>query len=95
MMAAPHGLYGHLFGERDVAERLTDRARLQAMLDVEAALAEALARAGVVPPSSVEPIRQAARAELYDLAALATEAARAGNAVIPLVADLTRRVARS
>ena len=93
MMAAPHGLYGHLFGEREVADRLSDRARVQAMLDVEAALAEALARVGVVPASSVEPIRQVARAELYDLAALATEAARAGNAVIPLVADLTRRVA--
>ena len=93
MMAGPHGLYGHLFGEREVADRLSDRARVQAMLDVEAELAEALARVGVAPASSVEPIRQVARAELYDLAALATEAARAGNAVIPLVADLTRRVA--
>jgi len=95
MMAGPHGLYGHLFGEREVADRLSDRARVQAMLDVEAELAEALARVGVAPASSVEPIRQVARAELYDLAALATEAARAGNAVIPLVADLTRRVATS
>jgi 3-carboxy-cis,cis-muconate cycloisomerase len=90
-MAAPGGLYEPLFGERDVAACLSDQARLQAMLDVEVALAEALARAGVVPAGSVEPIRQVARAQLYDPATLATEAARAGNVVIPLVADLTRR----
>ena len=40
--------------------------RVQALLDVEVALAEALAEAGVIPPTSVAPIRAAARAELYD-----------------------------
>ena len=49
------------------------------MLDVEVALAEALAEAGVIPRSSVAPIRTAARAERYDLAALAEESERAGN----------------
>ena len=92
-MAAVNGVYGRLFGETDVAARLCDRARLQAMLDVEVALAEALARVNVVPASSVDAIRRAAWAELYDLAALAAEAARAGNVVIPLIADLTRHVA--
>jgi 3-carboxy-cis,cis-muconate cycloisomerase len=71
----------------------TDAGHVQAMLDVEAALAAALADAGVIPSSSVAPIRDAARAELYDLAALADEAARAGNIVIPLVKELTARVA--
>jgi len=53
-MAAVNGVYGRLFGETDVAARLCDRARLQAMLDVEVALAEALARVNVVPASSVD-----------------------------------------
>ena len=92
-MTAPDGLHALLFGEAGVAECLSDRARLQAMLDVEVALAEAEADVGVVPAGVVEPIRQAARAELYDRAALATEAARAGNIAIPLVEHLTRRVA--
>src|SRR5262245_60219597 len=92
-MAAVNGVYDRLFGEPDVAARLSDRSRLQAMLDVEVALAEALARVDLAPARSVDAIRQAGRAELYDLAALAAEAARAGNLVIPLVADLTRRVA--
>jgi 3-carboxy-cis,cis-muconate cycloisomerase len=71
----------------------TPAGHVQAMLDIEAALAEALAEAGVIPAASVPPIRGAARAELYDLAALAEEAARAGNILIPLVKQLTARVA--
>src|SRR3989442_14991219 len=91
-MAAPGGLYEPLFGERDVAACLSDQARVQAMLDVEVALADALARVDVVPAGSGDPIRQAARAPFYDLAALATDAPRTGSVVIPPVADLTRRV---
>lgn len=67
--------------------------RVQAMLDVEVALAEALADVGVIPASSVPPIRAAARADLYDLDALARDAVDAGNILIPLVRQLTRRVA--
>jgi len=63
------------------------------MLDIEAALAEALAEAGVIPAASVPPIRGAARVELYDVATLADEAASAGNILIPLVKQLTARVA--
>ena len=92
-MTAPDGLYAPLFGDPDVAERLADEPRLQAMLDVEAALAEAEAAAGVIPSDSARFIREAARASLYDRAALAQEAARAGSVVIPLVAQLTERVA--
>jgi 3-carboxy-cis,cis-muconate cycloisomerase len=85
-------LFGRLLGDPDVAARLTDRARLQAMLDVEAALAEAEADVGIVPRTCVAPIRSAARADLYDAAALAVEAAAAGNAAIPLIHQLTRHV---
>jgi 3-carboxy-cis,cis-muconate cycloisomerase len=66
---------------------------LQSMLDVEVALAEALAETGVIPASSVAPIRAAARIDDDDLAALTAEAVEAGNLLIPLVRHLTRRVA--
>ena len=71
----------------------TPLARIQAMLDVEVALAEALAEVGVIPVSSVPPIRAAARAEQYDINLLTEEAVEAGNILIPLVRQLTRRVA--
>ena len=76
-----------------VLAALGDRARLQAMLDVEAALADAEAACGVIPAAAVDAIRAAARSELYDLADLATDARRSGNLAIPLVARLTMRVA--
>ena len=71
----------------------TARARLQAMLDVEAALADAEAALEIIPRSAVEPIRSACRAELYDPASLENDARRAGNLAIPLVRQLTQRVA--
>ena len=71
----------------------TPASRVQAMLDVEVALAEALAAVGVIPASSVAPIRAAARGEHYDMAGLAADAERAGNLLIPLVHRMTERVA--
>jgi 3-carboxy-cis,cis-muconate cycloisomerase len=69
--------------------------RVQAMLDVEVALAEAQAETGVIPLSSVAPIRAAARVERFDLEALTADAREAGNLLIPLVKQLTRAVAAS
>ena len=72
---------------------LTPTARIQAMLDVEAALAEALAAEGLIPASCVPPITAAARAELYDTGVIEIAAVQAGNAAIPLIEMLTARVA--
>ena len=68
------------------------RATVQRMLDVEAALARALAAAGVVPAGCVAPIEAACRADVLDADALTQAAARAGNLAIPLVKQLTARV---
>ena len=70
-----------------------DREYLQALLDVEVALAVAQAEVGVIPASCVTDIRAAARAEAFDAAALIAEAEGAGNVVIPLVRKLTELVA--
>lgn len=87
------GVRGLLFGDAGVAAELSDHATIQRMLDVEAALADAEASAGAIPQACVAPIRIAAKAELYDHAAISAEAARAGNVAIPLVRLLTERVA--
>ena len=73
----------------------SSQSRLQAMLDVEAALADAEASVGVIPADAATAIRREARAELFDAAALESEAAAAGNLAIPLVRQLTTRVAAS
>ena len=76
----------------DVRNHFSPHARIQAMLDVEAALAEAEASNGVIPGEAASAIRAAAKADLYDIAALQSEAERAGNLAIPLVRQLTSRV---
>lgn len=73
-----------------VEDATGDTAFLQAMLDAEAALARALA-----PAAAAAVVTGAARAGLYDVRDLARRARSGGNPVIPLVADLTERVARA
>lgn len=89
------GLLDPLFGTAEADALFDGRARLQAMLDVEAALARAEAAAGVIPGTAPAAVAAAARAELFDAEALAREAAAAGNLAIPLVRALTARVRES
>lgn len=86
-------LLGPLFGSAEASALFTDRARLQGMLDFEAALARAGARAGVIPASAAPAIAGKCRADLFDLAELARGTARAGNPAIPMVTRLTALVA--
>jgi 3-carboxy-cis,cis-muconate cycloisomerase len=62
------------------------------MLDAEAALARALARAGLISGSDADAIAAACDAGRYDAAAIGAEAATTGNPVVPLVKALTDAV---
>jgi 3-carboxy-cis,cis-muconate cycloisomerase len=75
-----------------LAEVFSDRSVLQAMLDVEVALGRGAAAAGAIPPEAAGAIAAAARAEDFDIAAIAREARGAATPVVPLVAALTERV---
>lgn len=70
-----------------------DQLYLQALLDVEVALAAAESELGIIPRDAVADIEAAARAELYDSAALEAQALKDGNILIPLVRRLTELVA--
>ena len=76
----------------DAAAAVTDAAWLQAMLDTEAALARALASAGVIDGADAEAIAEACVAERFDAAAIAAAASGSGNPVVPLKAALTEAV---
>jgi|SRR5690242_86623 len=88
----------HLFDEffrAPAVERIySDASCVQAMLDFEAALARAAARAGIIPASAVPAIAAKCRAEFIDLPALARAAASSGNLAIPLIKQLTALVAK-
>jgi 3-carboxy-cis,cis-muconate cycloisomerase len=73
----------------------TDAAAAQSILDFEAALARAQARAGLIPETLASTIASSCRAELFDLPTLAQAMPSAGNLAIPLLKQLTAIVART
>ena len=92
---APSLLLPPLVSSAAMRAIMDDRARLQRMLDFEAALTRAEAAVGVIPASAVGPIVAACRAEHYDIAALGIAAAAAGNLIIPLIQALIAEVAKT
>jgi len=85
-------LFGPTFTTDVMADAVSDRAWVQAMLDVEAALAAAEERAGVIPAGTATMVAAGCSSDRYDIDALGRAAAEAGNPVIPLVKALTRAV---
>ncbi|MER7780366.1 3-carboxy-cis,cis-muconate cycloisomerase [Streptomyces sp. NPDC096191] len=90
---ADAGLFSPVRAGTPVEEAVSETAWLQAMLDAEAALARAQARLGTVPDSAACAITRAARAERFDLRALALRARETANPVVGIVGALTEAVA--
>jgi 3-carboxy-cis,cis-muconate cycloisomerase len=85
-------LFGTLFLPDSVRAAVADRAWIAAMLEFEAALAAAEARADVIPGDAVAAIAAACDAERFEPVALARQARASGNPVVPLVRALTEAV---
>jgi 3-carboxy-cis,cis-muconate cycloisomerase len=86
------GLFDGIFGRGPAAAEVTDVAWLQAMLDVEGALARASARVGLFPDEVAEAIAACCVAERYDIGDLGRAAADSGTPVMAVVAALTAAV---
>ena len=84
--------FGPLFVPEQLLDAVSGRAWLQAMLDVESALARAEAAAGVVPAEAAAAIAEGCRAELYDFGRLLEQGRAVGNPVEPLVRALREEV---
>jgi len=87
-------LLDSLFTTEKLSEIFSDRARLQGMLDFEAALARAEARVGILPTVAANAIAAQCKAAGFDIDELARATALAGNPAIPLVRELTARVTK-
>jgi 3-carboxy-cis,cis-muconate cycloisomerase len=85
-------LFAGLYARGRVNEAVDDRAWIQAMLDVEAALAQACASQGSIPDDAADAIARACRAETFDIAEIGRLAARSASPVVPLVQILRERV---
>lgn len=85
---------GPFFSTRAMAEAFSDTARVQAMLDVEAALAWAQASCGLIPEDAAVAIDDAASAEDFNLSEIGAEVLKTGNLAVPLVKALMAQVAK-
>src|SRR5439155_19597148 len=90
--ASTGSLFGPAFSTDAMRAAFSDRAWLQAMLDVEAALAAAEARVGLIPEEAASAIAGSCRADRFDLEAIGRETVAAGTPVVPLVRALTGAV---
>ncbi|MGY1639391.1 3-carboxy-cis,cis-muconate cycloisomerase [Geodermatophilus sp. SYSU D00742] len=80
------GLFAGTFARGAAAAAVSDDAWFRALLDVEAALARAAARTGLVPTTAADAVSAAcADPSRLDLATVVAKAADAGNPVPPLV----------
>lgn len=86
------GLFDGVLAAGPVAEQVSDVAWLQAMLDAEAALADASADVGLIPRAAADEIARACQASRYSVASLGEAAVSVGNPAAPLVRELTAAV---
>ncbi len=86
---------GPFFSTEAMSHIFSDTSRIQAMLDVEAALARAEAACGVIPDPAAAAIGAVAWAENFEFDKLGQDALKSGNLAVPLVKALTALVASS
>ncbi len=85
-------LFGSLYGTPAMKDVFSARARVRKLAAVEAALARAQARLGIVPLAAADGIVAAAdQADDFDLAALAAQSEIVGYPIVPLTKELARR----
>ena len=81
-----------LYTTPEMAALFSGVGHVRRMLDFEAALARAEARAGVIPADAAESIGAACHVDLFDVPGLLRETAVAGTLAIPLAKALTAKV---
>jgi len=87
---ADGAVLGALYGTDAMRAAFGEDAYLQKMLDVEAALARAQARLGIIPAEAAATITRVARAEALDRAAMAAATRNTGYPVVGLVNQLSK-----
>ena len=78
-------IYGHLWGTPELHRLLDDEGRVQAWLDILAALAEAQSEVGLVPAGAARAIRKYADVNLLDLSQVAEQTRATGHSTLGLI----------
>jgi adenylosuccinate lyase len=85
---ADSAIFGHLWSTPETSALFSDEGRTQAWLQILAALAQAQAGAGLVPPAAAETIRAHADVGLIDLGLVAERTRATGHSTMGLIEAL-------
>ena len=82
------GIFRDIFSTEPMRRIFADENRIQKYLDIEAALARAQARLGIIPEQAAREIEQKARIENIDLARLKQQTERIGYPILGVVQQI-------
>jgi 3-carboxy-cis,cis-muconate cycloisomerase len=82
------GIFRDIFSTEPMRRIFADENRIQKYLDIEAALARAQARLGIIPQDACDEICRHCGAQEYDFARLKAQTERIGYPVLPVVQQL-------
>src|SRR6266852_7630409 len=82
------GIFRDIFPTEPMRRIFADENRIQKYLDIEAALARAQARLGIIPQNACDEILRHCSIAEYDFAKLKTQTERIGYPVLPVVQQL-------
>jgi 3-carboxy-cis,cis-muconate cycloisomerase len=82
------GIFRDIFSTESMRRIFADENRIQKYLDIEAALARAQARLGIIPQNACDEILRHCSIAEYDFAKLKTQTERIGYPVLPVVQQL-------
>ena len=82
-------IFGEMFGSAKMRALFTDRSLVQRYLDVEAALARAEARLGIIPAEAARAITRVAQVERVDFTRLTERTQIVEYPILPLVEQLS------
>jgi len=83
-------MYAHLWATAELRAIYDEKARLQAWLDILAALARAQARVGIIPAESAAAITEAAQVDRLDVAYAAAETQLSSHSTLGLIRAFQR-----
>ncbi len=87
-------IWGEMFGTNEMRDIFSDETTVQLYLDVEAALARAQSKLGIIPKKAGEKISHAANIKFIDWDTLKKRTEIVGYPILPIVEQISKTAIR-